>query len=104
MGPIGRRVIQALCVVGIVACLGLAAQTAFVRSEYVGDTRCYPTLWQRNGRAVCADSNRRRDIVVVAAVAGAVGLTGAARALRRGASSDDGPMRPTDERAPVRSG
>ena len=64
-----RRIVQALCVVGVGICLALVVRIGFVRSEYVGDTRCYPTLWQRSGRQICEASNGRRDLELAGWVA-----------------------------------
>lgn len=83
MSAVQRRVLEALCLVGIIGCATLMIRIGFVRGEDVGDTHCYPTLWQRNGRRICEASNRRRDLQMLAAMCLGVALGIGARRLHR---------------------
>lgn len=74
MGAGLTRLLQLLCIIGVVGCLALAVWIAFIRSEDVSDTRCYPILWQRNGREICEASNRRRELQLTASVVVGLGL------------------------------
>lgn len=84
MSPLQRRVLEVLCIAGVIGCAALMIRIGFVRSEFVGDTRCYPTLWERNGRRICEASNRRRDLQMLASLCVGVVLgIGALRLHRR---------------------